>query len=115
MQENRALTPSFVLALKRDGFSVTVVDKCLRGLAVERVAQLDAVVLDVTSPTDFGPTICRRLRSLGIRVPVIVLTASDDSELELQGGVDAYIARTVADSDLALRIYALARRRSEPA
>ena len=64
-------------ALKLDGFEVTTaVDgrDAIRRLPDERP---DAVLLDVLMPGLDGLEVCRRMRDVGDRTPVLMLTARD--------------------------------------
>jgi len=73
----------------------------------------DLIVLDVNLPTMDGFQVCRRLkRDPNTRnIPVIMLTAADDSEATLQGleaGADDYIPKDMfAAENLTSTLYAL--------
>ena len=73
----------------------------------------DAVVLDVSLPGLDGFETCRRLRSDGIWVPVLMLTARDaveDRVRGLDGGADDYLTKPFSLAELTARLRALARR-----
>lgn len=73
----------------------------------------DVVVLDVMLPDINGIEICRRLRSAGNFVPILMLTALDSSENIVSGlnsGADDYMAKPFKFTELEARINALARR-----
>ncbi|GHF67523.1 DNA-binding response regulator [Streptomyces mashuensis] len=75
--------------------------------------QPDAVVLDVLMPVLDGLAVCRRLRSLGDRTPILVLTALDavsDRVDGLDAGADDYLVKPFALDELAARLRALLRR-----
>ncbi len=79
--------------------------------------QPDAVVLDVLMPVLDGLAVCRRLRGLGDRTPVLVLTALDSVRERVDGldaGADDYLVKPFALDELAARVRALLRR-SAPA
>jgi two-component system OmpR family response regulator len=83
--------------------------------AVERISELhaDLVVLDVTLPGKNGFDICRDLRAIGYRVPVIMLSARDDDfdqVLGLELGADDYLTKPVHPRVLVARINAILRR-----
>jgi two-component system OmpR family response regulator len=83
--------------------------------AVERICELqaDLVVLDVMLPGKNGFDICRELRALGYRVPVIMLTARDedfDQVLGLELGADDYLTKPVHPRVLLAHINAILRR-----
>jgi CheY-like chemotaxis protein len=76
------------LALKRAGFTVTVVANGLEALAEVRVRPPDVVLLDWMMPELDGPETCRQLKSdpETAAIPVIFLTAKSQ-EAEIQRGL----------------------------
>src|SRR5207302_8081745 len=59
------------------GYTVRGAADGLAALSEVSAWQPDAVVLDVMMPVLDGLAVCRRLRGLGDRTPVLVLTALD--------------------------------------
>jgi two-component system response regulator MprA len=85
--------------------------------AIERSAP-DLVVLDVAMPGVDGLAVCRRLRSNGLAVPVLLLTARDavpDRVAGLDAGADDYLVKPFATDELLARVRALLRRGRGPA
>src|SRR4051794_16750398 len=83
--------------------------------AIEAVAQSvpDAVVLDIGLPDIDGLEVCERLRRLGNRVPVLMLTARvevSDRVAGLDAGADDYLSKPFAVDELLARLRALVRR-----
>jgi two-component system, OmpR family, response regulator MprA len=83
--------------------------------AIELVAQAlpDAVVLDVGMPGIDGLEVCRRLRRLGNRVPILMLTARDAVSDRIDGldaGADDYLVKPFDVDELKARLRALLRR-----
>jgi two-component system OmpR family response regulator len=73
----------------------------------------DAVVLDVMLPDVDGFETCRRLRSDGAWVPILMLTARDAVEDRVRGldtGADDYLTKPFSLAELLARLRALARR-----
>ncbi|HEY9596136.1 MAG TPA: response regulator, partial [Cyanophyceae cyanobacterium] len=66
------------LELKYEGYQVSVVHDGIEGLATARESHPDLVILDWMLPGISGLEICRRLRTTGDKVPVILLTAKDE-------------------------------------
>jgi two-component system response regulator MprA len=83
--------------------------------AIEAVAQVvpDAVVLDVGMPGIDGLEVCERLRLLGNRVPILMLTARveiADRVAGLDAGADDYLIKPFDVNELKARLRALLRR-----
>ncbi|MFI5981207.1 response regulator transcription factor [Streptomyces sp. NPDC051555] len=75
--------------------------------------QPDALVLDVMMPVLDGLGVCRQLRALGDRTPVLVLTALGSVSERVDGleaGADDYLVKPFALDELVARVRALLRR-----
>ena len=75
----------------------------------------DAVILDLQLPDIDGLEVCRRLRTLGDRTPVLMLTARDalnDRVEGLDAGADDYLVKPFELDELFARLRALLRRRA---
>lgn len=76
----------------------------------------DIILLDLMLPGRDGLEILRTIRSLGIRTPVLVLTARHTLEDRVDGlnaGADDYLVKPFAFAELLARIRALLRRGRE--
>jgi two-component system OmpR family response regulator len=97
-------------------FEGLVVDIAADGEAALRTVgavDYDAIVLDVMMPGLDGFETCRRLRSEGVWVPVLMLTARDaveDRVRGLDGGADDYLTKPFSLAELTARLRALVRR-----
>ncbi|PRH77684.1 DNA-binding response regulator, partial [Streptomyces solincola] len=96
-----------------EGYEVLGAADGLAALSAVAAWQPDAIVLDVLMPVLDGLAVCRRLRALGDRTPVIVLTALDAVSERVDGldaGADDYLVKPFALDELAARLRALLRR-----
>jgi two-component system response regulator MprA len=96
-----------------EGYEVRGVQDGLAALAALADWGPDAVVLDVVMPGLDGLAVCRRLRALGDRTPVLVLTALGSVSERVDGldaGADDYLVKPFALDELLARIRALLRR-----
>jgi heavy metal response regulator len=76
----------------------------------------DLIILDLMLPVIDGVTVCRRLRSSGLRKPILMLTARDavdDRVTGLDCGADDYLTKPFDFKELLARIRALLRRPRE--
>jgi two-component system phosphate regulon response regulator OmpR len=100
--------------LSQEGFDVLLAED---GRALDRILQretIDLVVLDLMLPGEDGLSICRRLRSTGIKTPIIMLTAKREDVDRITGleiGADDYLGKPFNPRELLARIHAVLRRR----
>ena len=103
--------------LTREGFHI---ESALNGLAALELAtriQPALIVLDVMLPGADGFEVCRRLRSAGNQVPIIMLTARDediDKILGMELGADDYLTKPFNPRELVARVKAILRRIDRP-
>ena len=100
-------------ALRHLGFEVHPVASGREALAAVPVARPDLIVLDVMLPDLDGFEVCRRLRTEGMKTPVLFLTARDGTEDKVRGltlGGDDYLVKPFSLEELVARINAVLRR-----
>ncbi|WP_293133064.1 response regulator transcription factor [Microcoleus sp. bin38.metabat.b11b12b14.051] len=99
--------------LTLEGYHVTVAPNGLDGLTLARTAEPDLLILDWMLPGVSGLDICLRLRSTGVQVPIIMLTAKDevpDRVTGLNAGADDYVTKPFSMEELLARVKARLRR-----
>jgi DNA-binding response OmpR family regulator len=77
-----------------------------------RASRFDAMILDVGLPDGDGRDLCARLRRNGIKVPIIILTGSDeeaDVVRGLESGANDYVAKPFRLAELLARLRAQLR------
>nr|WP_316044686.1 response regulator transcription factor [Acidiferrimicrobium sp. IK] len=100
-------------ALRFEGYQTELAEDGSAALAAHAQSPADAVVLDVAMPRMDGLEVCRRLRSAGDGVPILLLTARaavDERVAGLDAGADDYLVKPFALEELLARIRALLRR-----
>jgi two-component system, OmpR family, response regulator len=105
--------PTFLGALRQNGFAVTVVASGRGALSTVMVSKPDVIVMDVVLPEVDGFEICRRLRTQGVRTPILFLSARDSTQDKVRGfrvGADDYIAKPFSLDELVARVRAVLRR-----
>ena len=99
--------------MQEQGFRVQLASKCAE--VRERIAtnQIDLIVLDVMLPDGSGLDLCRDLRMMRSKVPIILLTALKedvDRIIGLEIGADDYLGKPFNPRELVARIRAVLRR-----
>ncbi len=115
VEDDRAVREALRRALTLAGYEVQTAEDGEQ--AIEMVVQNvpDAVVLDIGLPGIDGLEVCRRLRLLGNRVAILILTARDvvsDRIDGLDAGADDYLVKPFDVDELKARLRALLRRTS---
>jgi two-component system, OmpR family, response regulator MprA len=111
--DERAVRESLRRALVLEGYDVELASGGQEALLSVGSGRADVVVLDVLMPDIDGLEVCRRLRSSGDRVPVLMLTARDavsDRVEGLEAGADDYLVKPFDLDELIARLRALLRR-----
>jgi len=104
------------LELNSEGYQVSVAHDGMTGLTLLRESPPDLAILDWMLPSLSGVEICRRMRSTGMKIPVILLTAKDevsDRVTGLDAGADDYLVKPFSIEELLARIRAHLRRNQE--
>ncbi|UFU07243.1 response regulator transcription factor [Ruania halotolerans] len=100
-------------SLRFAGFDVTVAADGQEALRLANKVTPDLIVLDVMLPDLDGFTVTRRLREAGTHVPVLFLTAKDDTGDKVAGltvGGDDYVTKPFSLDEVIARIRAVLRR-----
>jgi two-component system response regulator MprA len=115
--DERAVRDSLRRALELEGYEIELAADGNEALSrLESGDEPDAVILDVLMPGVDGLEVCRRLRSSGSSLPVLMLTARTEVEDRVAGldaGADDYVTKPFALEELLARMRALLRRTSD--
>jgi len=115
VDDDRAVRESLRRSLAFNGYQVELATDGHAALDAVTAQRPDAMVLDVMMPRLDGLEVCRRLRSSGDDLPILVLTARDavsDRVAGLDAGADDYLPKPFALEELLARLRALLRRRT---
>jgi two-component system, OmpR family, response regulator MprA len=103
--------------LGAEGYTVAAVPDGGAALAHVERSVPDVIVLDVAMPGVDGLAVTRRLRSKGLAVPILLLTARDalsERVAGLDAGADDYLVKPFEVEELTARVRALLRRNAPP-
>jgi DNA-binding response OmpR family regulator len=99
--------------LEFEGYGVELAEDGEKGLQKIQQASYDLIVLDAMMPKMSGFDVCRQTRKLGIKTPIIFLTAKGeeiDKVVGLEIGADDYMTKPFSLRELIARIKAILRR-----
>ena len=100
-------------AMEEAGYGPTACGDGAVALEIAKVKSFDFILLDLMLPGLGGLDLCRELRALGHKTPILMITARDtvnDKILGLDAGADDYIVKPFVLKELLARIRALLRR-----
>ena len=113
VEDDDAVRSAIRRALILKGYDVVLAPNGQAGLLEADMAVPDAIVLDLGLPDVDGMEVCRRLRSAGNQVPILILTARDAVEDRVDGleaGADDYLVKPYDVRELQARLGAITRR-----
>lgn len=114
IDDDSSITGVLKRGLGYEGYVVDVAANGKEGLEIARDRPPDLVILDIMMPGIDGLEVCRRLRSVDEKLPILMLTAKDavsDEVLGFETGADEYVTKPFVFEVLLARIRALLRRR----
>ena len=114
VEDHAGLARNVARALRESaGYAVDVSQDGEEGLFLAKTTPYDLLLLDLMLPKVDGLGILRAVRRLGLRVPVLVLTARDDKQTTvalLEAGADDYLTKPFDVGEMVARCRALIRR-----
>lgn len=113
IDDDPAVTSLLKRGLSYEGFQVEAAKSGVEGLTIARTRPADIVILDVMMPGLSGFEVLQRLRAADEQLPVLMLTAKDAPNDQVQGltlGADDYVLKPFTFEVLLARIHALLRR-----
>jgi DNA-binding response OmpR family regulator len=113
VEDDPAVARSLKAGLERDGYAVTWKATGSDAIAHARDQRPDLILLDIRLPDLSGFDVCRELRRLSLRQPIVMLTVRGDETdkvLGLEVGADDYVTKPYNLRELLARIRAQLRR-----
>ncbi|MBO6108265.1 MAG: response regulator, partial [Eubacterium sp.] len=112
-EDERELSDALVAILENAKYSVDAVYNGRDAYEYLEVGEYDGAILDVMMPEMDGFTVVKKIRDLGIDVPVLMLTARSEVDDRVHGldvGADDYLTKPFAMKELLARVRAITRR-----
>lgn len=113
VEDEKRMGEALVELLKQEHYEVDWQTDGEDGADALSGGEYDLVILDVMLPRKDGFSIAKEARKLGIRTPILMLTARnevDDRVTGLDCGADDYLTKPFAPKELLARLRALSRR-----
>src|SRR6266576_1948008 len=117
VDDDNRMTSALRRTLAYAGYQVSIAPNGEGAFSIVRIRPPDLVILDLMLPGIDGLEVCRRLRSAGDDMAVLMLTAHDtvaDRVAGFETGADDYLVKPFALEELLARVKALLRRRNPP-
>jgi len=116
VEDDARVADFLVRGLRAEGYTVELARTGPEGLAMARSAESGVLILDLMLPGLSGLELCQTLRAEGCHLPVLMLSALNETEDKVNGlrlGADDYLTKPFAFEELLARIEALLRRGRE--
>jgi two-component system response regulator VicR len=113
VEDDPALAQTLKEGLEREGYGVAWQTSGAAAIAHAQAQPPRLILLDIRLPDLSGFDVCSQMRQMGLRQPVIMLTARDavaDKVLGLEMGADDYVTKPFSLRELLARIRAQLRR-----
>jgi two-component system, OmpR family, alkaline phosphatase synthesis response regulator PhoP len=116
VEDNPGIQMSLMDEFEAEGYRVFTAGNGNEGLKQVKEHNPDLIILDIMLPGLNGYEVCKKLRSDGNTVPVIMLTVKDkeiDKVLGLEFGADDYVTKPFSVRELSARVKTIFRRIGE--
>jgi DNA-binding response OmpR family regulator len=117
IEDDRAILRGLKDNLEYESYEVLTATDGEQGYRLIREQSPDLIVLDIRIPKMDGYELCRKVRSEGIAVPILMLTARGEEMDRVHGldiGADDYVTKPFSVPELLARIRAILRRAQPP-
>lgn len=115
VEDDHHLADGLIMNLEAEGYQVVHCDNGSQALETFLKGQFDLVLLDIMLPGMDGLTVCKKIRAEGATVPILFITARDQTEQKIEGllaGGDDYITKPFHVQELTARIQGIFRRQA---
>lgn len=116
VEDEHKIAQAIGKGLEQENYTVDLAFEGISGYDLASTEHYDVIILDRLLPEIDGIEITRKLRRSNIHTPILMLTAKAQVDEKVEGlnaGVDDYLTKPFAFSELLARIRALIRRPQE--
>jgi two-component system, OmpR family, alkaline phosphatase synthesis response regulator PhoP len=113
VEDDKDIVALINIHLKDIPSTLDIADRGLKGIELALNRKYDLIILDIMLPDIDGIEICRKLRSLNIASPIMMLTARSEEVDKITGfesGADDYLTKPFSIRELVARVKAILRR-----
>ena len=113
VEDEKKLAGVLHQGMEERDYAVDLAHDGQEGLQMALATDYDCIVLDLMLPRRDGTDVCREIRRLGRKTPILVLTArsaTNEKVRLLDLGADDYLTKPFAFDELLARVRALLRR-----
>ena len=111
-EDEKSMSRALTAILKGNNYSVDAVYNGSDALDYLTAGDYDAAILDVMMPGMDGFEVLKRARSLGVKIPVMMLTAKSQVDDKVEGldlGANDYLTKPFDGKELLARLRAMTR------
>lgn len=113
VEDEHLIATSLKKGLEQEHYTVDIAFDGIEGYDLASSGDYELILLDLMLPGMDGLSICQKLRSENIHIPILMLTAKSQLDDKIKGfdkGADDYLTKPFAFEELLARIRALSRR-----
>ncbi|MEB3218831.1 MAG: response regulator [Nostocales cyanobacterium 94392] len=113
VEDDELVAQALSAVLTHKNYAVEVAPDGEAGWGLFEAFDYDLIILDITLPKLDGISLCRRIRSSNLLIPIMLVTgcnSSHEKAVGLDAGADDYLVKPFDEEELVARIRALLRR-----
>ncbi len=115
VEDDPNVADGLLINLEAEGYQVVHVDDGSQVMSEFEKGDFDLVLMDIMLPGEDGLSLCKKIRKSGSVVPVLFITARDQTDQKVEGllaGGDDYITKPFDVNELMARIQGIFRRQA---
>lgn len=113
IEDDPSVSKNIELMLQSTNIVCDITNLGEEGIEISKLYDYDIIILDLMLPDMDGFDVIRRLRSVNIGTPILILSGLTDTEDKIRGfgiGADDYLTKPFNKNELIARINAIVRR-----